>query len=421
MLRAIKKIIPAPLFNALLPQYHLLLAFLGALYYRFPSKNIVVIGVTGTKGKSSTAEILNQILEADGKTTALLGTIRFKIASANTRNLKKMTMPGRFFVQKFLHDAVDAGCTHAVIEMTSEGAKQYRHRFIEMDALVFTNLSPEHIEAHGSYEAYRDAKLSIARALAQSTKKERYMIANADDKEANKFLSIPGVIPVSFSLSDAEDLVVSADQSQFLFHGKKVESTLGGKFNVYNMLGAGTCAMQFGVSLESIARGISETKNIAGRMDRVEAGQKFPVVVDYAHTPDSLLAIYGAFDGYENICVLGNTGGGRDKWKRAVMGALAEEHCREVILTNEDPYDEDPEVILSEIAGGMKKTKPTIILDRRAAIAHAVAIAKNYTKPAVLITGKGTDPYIMGPNGTKKEWDDRRVAREVILESQNSK
>lgn len=455
MLRTIKHLLPAPLLAYLLPRYHFTLALIGALWYRSPSKKLVVVGVTGTKGKSSTAEILDHLLEADGKKTALLGTIKFKIAGESIRNLKKMTMPGRFFVQKFLRAAVNAGCTHAIVEMTSEGAKQFRHRFIDMDALIFTNLAPEHIESHGSYEAYRDAKLSIARALAGSSKKERFMVTNVDDKESGKFLSIPGIIPTPFTISDAVDLEVSSEHASFSFHGRRVTSALGGKFNVYNMLGAGTCAMMLGVPLEKIAEGVAATKTIAGRMEHVEAGQGFPVVVDYAHTPDSLLAIYGAFVGYENICVLGNTGGGRDKWKRKVMGALAEEHCREIILTNEDPYDEDPRTILDEIASGMKKTQPTIILDRRLAIAHAIKRAKEigarsmgldevrgdemgvsertysrrfsgpptdvnkeirqtHRSPAVLITGKGTDPFIMGPNGTKQEWDDRRVAEEEL-------
>lgn len=414
MLAFIKRITPQFLLRAMRPAYHYLLALAGALYYRFPSRKLIVVGVTGTKGKSSTAEILGNIFDAAGNTTAVLGTIKFKIGNTTERNLKKMTMPGRFFVQKFLRDAVSAGCTHAVVEMTSEGAKQYRERFIDMDALIFTNLAPEHIESHGSYENYRDAKLSIARTLARSSKNERFMIANADDKESPLFLAIPHVEPIPYSLRDAEGLVADEEHSAFAFHGMKVASHLGGKFNVWNILGAATAAMKLAVPLASIARGIENTAKIEGRMERIEAGQSFPVIVDYAHTPDSLEAIYQTFVGYDTVCVLGNTGGGRDKWKRPIMGALAEKYCGDIILTNEDPYDEDPKQILDEIVAGMGNKKPRIILDRREAIANALLLAKQKQRPAVLITGKGTDPFIMGPSGTKLEWDDRVVAKEEI-------
>ncbi len=413
-LRTLQRFIPKRLYHTLQPLYHFSLALLGAVYYGFPARHIVVVMVTGTKGKTSTAEILNNIFETSGASTALLGTLRFKVGDKSERNMRKMTIPGRFFVQKFLRDAVEAGCTHAVVEMTSEGAKQFRHRFIDADALIFTNLSPEHIESHGSYENYRDAKLSIALALAHSRKPERFMVANADDKEAHLFLNIPNLTPSPYSLSDAENLRVNESEAEFTFHGKHTTSTLGGEFNVSNAIGAATCAMQLGIPLDAIVKGIAATKKIEGRMERIEAGQTFPVVVDYAHTPDSLEAIYGAFTDCSIIAVLGNTGGGRDKWKRPVMGSIAEQYSAEIILTNEDPYDEDPLTILREIQSGMKEKTPEIILDRRAAIAYALSQAQKYPNPAILITGKGTDPFIMGPKGTKEDWDDRRVTEEEL-------
>ena len=163
MLGIIKKIIPKPIFQFLQPIYHYSLAVLGALIYDFPSKKLIVVGVTGTKGKTTTTELVNAILEEASYKTALASTLRFKIGEKEERNFFKMTMPGRFFMQKFLREAVKANCSHAVIEMTSEGAKQFRHKFISLDALIFTNLAPEHIESHGSYENYVQAKLNIAR------------------------------------------------------------------------------------------------------------------------------------------------------------------------------------------------------------------------------------------------------------------
>lgn len=414
MLSLVKRITPQFVLRTLRPAYHYLLALIGAIYYRFPSRELIVVGVTGTKGKSSTAEILGNIFESAGYTTAVLGTIKFKIGNTTERNLKKMTMPGRFFVQKFLRDAVSASCTHAVIEMTSEGAKQYRERFIDMDALIFTNLSPEHIESHGSYENYRAAKLAIARTLARSRKQKRFMVGNADDKESDLFFAVPDVTPVPFLLAQAKDLVADEKHIAFLWRDTMITSGLGGRFNAYNILGAATAARELGVPLPAIADGVAKTAKIDGRLERIEVGQPYPVIVDYAHTPDSLEAIYQTFPGYDTICVLGNTGGGRDKWKRPVMGALAERYCGEVILTNEDPYDEDPTQILTEIASGMKQKHPEIILNRREAIMRALLLAKGKAHPAVLITGKGTDPFIMGPNGTKEPWDDRRVAEEEL-------
>jgi UDP-N-acetylmuramoyl-L-alanyl-D-glutamate--2,6-diaminopimelate ligase len=454
----IKRLIPQFLLRALLPAYHFSLALLGAVIYRFPSRKLIVIGVTGTKGKTSTTEILNNILEASGAKTAILGTLRFKIGERSDRNLKKMTMPGRFFVQKFLRDAVREGCTHAIIEMTSEGAVQFRQRFIDMDALIFTNLAPEHIESHGSYEAYRDAKLSIAHTLSRSSKPKRFMVANTDDTEGKRFLETPNVAPIPFSLKNTEPIEADEKHIALTWKGTRISSPLGGLFNASNILGAATCADALGITVGAITEGVSRTTQIDGRMERIECGQTFPVIVDYAHTPDSLKAVYTAFANYANICVLGNTGGGRDKWKRPVMGEIADKYCAHIILTNEDPYDEDPQAILLEMKRGMKTKTPEIIIDRREAIVRAITLAKEFEmrlasldevqgdemsvsegaysrkssgplievnaeirqtrrSPAVLITGKGTDPYIMGANGEKIPWDDHTVATEVLQNS----
>src|SRR3989344_5621605 len=179
--------VPAKFFSFFQPAYHWTLAFLAALWYRFPSRKIKVIGVTGTKGKSSTVEILNAILEEAGYKTALSNTIRFKVGDISSENLFKMSMPGRFAVQKLIRKAVNNKCDYVILEMTSQGALLYRHRFIELDAFVLTNVSPEHIEAHGSYENYTETKISICRNMKRSSKKNRVVITNADDRESPKF------------------------------------------------------------------------------------------------------------------------------------------------------------------------------------------------------------------------------------------
>ena len=178
ILAFVKALLPKTALEVVRPPYHYALARTAAVYFKHPSRELTVIGITGTKGKSTTTEILTRILETNGHKVASLSTIQFKIGDVVEPNLHKMTLPGRFFVQEFLRKAVDAGCTHAIVELTSEGAKQFRHQFLELDALIFTNLTPEHIESHGSFEKYKQAKLSIAKRVEESVKRPRFIAAN---------------------------------------------------------------------------------------------------------------------------------------------------------------------------------------------------------------------------------------------------
>lgn len=415
----LKRIIPNQVFQALQPYYHYALAYFGALKYKHPAKDIIVIGITGTKGKSSTTEILARILRADGQKVASLSTIQFQIGDQVERNLFKMTMPGRFFVQNFLRDVVDAGCQYAILEMTSEGAKQYRHKFIDLDALIFTNLTPEHIESHGSFEQYKAAKLSIAQALAESPKRPRFMVANSDDEHGADFLrtSVEQVLP--YSLSDLTLHSLQKDSISLVLEDTTIRVPLVGLFNVYNTLAAITLARALGVSLTSVQNSLRDIPAIAGRVEVFEspstATKKVTAVVDYAHTPDSLTQLYQAFSDRHKVCVLGNTGGGRDTWKRPEMGEIAQQYCDHIILTNEDPYDEDPQKIVQDMQKGMTETASVeIIMDRRQAI--KTALEKAPQDGYVLVSGKGTDPYIMGPNNTKEVWSDAQVVQELLIE-----
>jgi len=408
---AITALVPKPVLGIILSAYHFSLAWLGAVLYGFPARRMLVVAVTGTKGKSSTTEILNAILEEAGHKTALINSIRFKTGDASRKNLTRMSMPGRFFIQRFLHDALKKNCTAAILEMTSEGARQNRHRFVDLDALIFTNLAPEHIESHGSFQAYADAKFEIGRELVRSRKRPRAIVANADDKESGRYLMLAVENAVPFALSATSPFHADEHGGYFTLEGEKVAVHLPGEFSLKNALAAALLARTLGIPLETIQRALDRITTIPGRAETVDAGQDFTVVVDYAHTPDSLSAFYGAYGNLRKICVLGSTGGGRDTWKRPVMGRIADAKCETVILTNEDPYDEDPEQIVKDIAHGMTRP-PEIIMDRRTAIAHALMKAR--TGDAVLITGKGTDPDIRGPNGTKILWSDAQVAREEI-------
>ncbi len=417
----IKRCIPSGVMKRLRPPYHYALAYLGDLWYKHPSRDITVIGITGTKGKSTVTELVTKILEADGNKVASLSTIQFTIGDTTERNLHKMTMPGRFFVHHFLRRAVDAGCTYAVVEMTSEGAAQFRHKFIQMNALVFTNLTPEHIESHGSFENYKKAKLMLAQQLAESAKQPRYIVANADDEHGADFMNIDVEEKLPYRLSDLKLYTLQKDGISLIFQDGDEEATIRvpivGLFNVYNTLAAITLTRALGVQLRTIESALRHLPPVKGRVEQFTTPKSAPkqvtAVVDYAHTPDSLEKLYEAFKEQRKIAVLGNTGGGRDTWKRPEMAAIAAEHCERVILTNEDPYDEDPRQIVEDMMKGITDpSKAAIIMDRRLAIRTALEQAEDGMY--VIVSGKGTDPYIMGPHNTRQPWSDAEVVQKEL-------
>lgn len=419
LLRTIEKIIPKKIYKFFQPLYHYTLAIIGTIMYRKPSRHIYVIGVTGTKGKSSTTEFINAALTGAGKKTAILSTIRFKIGDESKANKYKMTMPGRFFTQKFLHDAVKAGCEYAIIEMTSEGARFFRHVGVEMDALIFTNLTPEHIESHGSFDNYKNAKLRLIKQLTKSKKPSRLSIANIDNPHAYSFLIHMIEKNIGYSMKDVKIISENENTSVISYKDTTITIPLPGAFNISNALAALRLSTELGLPLLDVKKGIESLSQIRGRVEKVDAGQNFTVVVDYAHTDDSLRKLYETFKGSRKIAVLGGTGGGRDAWKRPVLGKIADEYCNEIIITDEDPYDEDPLKIINEVASGVTAHTPIIIINRREAIARAISLAQ--AGDVILITGKGTDPYIMGSNGTKEVWDDAAVAREELEKFLSSK
>ncbi len=410
LIEFLKKLLPRSLVRPLLPLYHRVMAFMLAGSYGFPARHMTVIGVTGTKGKSSVSDMLFTVLHYAGIPAAVAGTIRFAIRDTSEPNLFKMTMPGRGFIHAFLARARKAGATHAVLEITSESVRQSRHRYLYLDGLVFTNLHREHIESHGSFENYAAAKLEIGKELARSPKRPRAIIANKDNVHSEPYLALSVEEKLPFSYEDVTDVVHAPGTVAFTYEGVRFSMKLPGSFSVMNALAVIRAARFLGVPLETCAEALAQLDRIPGRTERIEEGQDFQAIVDYAHTPDSLKALYEAYP-TRRICVLGNTGGGRDTWKRPEMGAIAEEYCDEVILTNEDPYEEDPRAIVDAMADGMEK-KPTIIMDRREAIAHALSLA--HTGDAVLVTGKGTDPYIMEANDTRTPWSDAEVVREEL-------
>jgi UDP-N-acetylmuramoyl-L-alanyl-D-glutamate--2,6-diaminopimelate ligase len=408
------------LYKQLLSWYHLLFAWGAAWWYGHPSRRLVVVGVTGTKGKSTVLAILRAMLAAHLARPALLSSVHRIIADETNPNPYGNSMPGRGRIQKFLRAALDAGATHALIEVTSEGCVQHRHRFIDWDAALYTNLSAEHIESHGSFEAYRAAKLLLFQSLASSVKRPRYFAVNIDDANAQCFIDAAEAVRDHRIVRFKTCALSQAVKGAALANPK-----LATLFNLENVAASWAIAETLGVTSEEALTALHVFEGVPGRFEEVQA-KPFRVIVDYAHTPDSLAAIYAAVratlaSGARLIGVFGAAAGGRDSWKRPVMGKLAAEWCDAIILTTEDPFDESPDRIADEIARGFQDASPRRlredqifrIMDRRMAIRKAFRLAK--PGDAVVLTGKGSETSIRVANGETIPWREREVAEEELV------
>ncbi len=401
MKEKIKKIIP----KFLLSFYHLSLAFIAAVFYNFPSKKTKVIGITGTSGKTTTADLVVGILEEAGYRVALLSSIKFKIKNKEKENDLKMTMPGRFKLQQFLKKAVVEKCDYVVLEVTSEGIKQYRHKFISFWAAIFTNLSPEHIEAHGGFENYKKCKGKLFKNTKQ------IHIINSDDQHAEYFLQFKADKKYIFSFNSDQENIIKAEKTDngFIFNNTLIKINIPGEFNLYNALAALSLGVSQEIPLNIIKTALEKYTGTPGRMELI-IEEPFKVIVDYAITPVALEKVYQTIKQNNNlICVLGSCGGGRDKWKRPVLGKIASQYCREIIITNEDPYDEDPQEIIDQIAQGSEKSVIKI-LDRQEAIKKALEMAQE--KDTIIITGKGCEPWMCISCGKKIPWDEKAIIKQ---------
>lgn len=428
----IKKFVPRFVFNC----YHKLLALLAMLVYGDPSSKLIVIGVTGTNGKSTTVNLIGRILQEAGQKVAWTSTANFFLDGQEWLNDQKMTMLGRMSTQKFLYNCLKAGCTAVIIETSSEGIKQYRHLGINYDTAVFTNLTPEHLESHGGFENYKSAKGKLFKHLAKKPKKkindhivEKTIVVNTDDPHAEYFLSFKADKKLTYSINQpsdfqATDINLQSNGTSFIIHHSSYKTNLYGRVNVYNYLAAIAVAKTFDIDNETIKRAMLKYKSVPGRFEFIETNQNFKVMIDYAPEPESMKRLYETLKifSFNNIIhVLGSTGGGRDKARRPILGKLAAQNTDYVIVTNEDPYDDDPMEIIDQVAQGALDSGKILnqnlfkILDRKEAIEKALSLAK--TDDLVLITGKGCEQFICVKNGKKIPWDDRKVVRELLNKS----
>ena len=404
--------------------------------YGNPSNKLIVIGVTGTKGKSSTTQMMAQLLTAMGHKVGYTGTAGFSVAGMVIENKMKMTMPGRFVLQRLLRQMVQAGCEYALIETSSQGLVQYRHLGINYDTAVFTNLSPEHIEAHGGFAAYRAAKkllfthLSMrAHKIIDGVKIDKVIVTNGDDEagefyadaEADKkcsfawhgLASASKIVPTKVG-RDAHGLRMTIDHVDFAI-------PLLAEFEQQNALCAVATLAAMGISLSKLAVAAKGLKSIAGRFERIDCGQPFTVIVDYAYEPKAIEMLLRSVEPLKPahiIGVHGSAGGGRDVARREKIGRLAGEKETLVIVTNEDPYDDSPEEIVRMVADGARAVGKIdgqnlfVVMDRQEAIDEAVRRAS--TNDVVLITGKGSEPVMAVAGGVKIPWDDRESARMAL-------
>ncbi|MDH4154840.1 MAG: UDP-N-acetylmuramoyl-L-alanyl-D-glutamate--2,6-diaminopimelate ligase [Nitrospira sp.] len=403
------------------------LGLLGSIFYGDPSSRLRMVGVTGTNGKTTTTYVCKAFLEAIGARVGVIGTVAYQIG--DTVLPAAHTTPGALELQQLLAQMVTQGCTMAVMEVSSHALAQDRTSGCEYDVAVFSNLTQDHLDFHGTMEAYFQAKLRLFAGLAGGDKANKRAIINIDDPYGPRIAARCPVPVWTYALKTkadlrAEDVRLSLQGTVFTAATPRgnfrIESHLVGEHNVYNLLAAIGVALHEGATPDQIHDAVTRVTNVPGRFERVMAGQPFTVVVDYAHTEDALIRLLMAADAVKTgrIITVFGCGGDRDRGKRPKMGEAAVRSSDVVILTSDNPRTEDPHSILEEVEHGVVKAlqqRPGVqyckIADRREAIETAVREAQ--AADIVLIAGKGHEDYqIIGT--TKHHFDDREVARHAI-------
>ncbi len=415
--------------------YHFIIAVVAFIVYRHPSRHIIVIGVTGTKGKTTTALFLHAVLSASGCKTGLLSTVETRIGNEVYPNTMHMTMPGRGFVQRQLRNMLDAGCVYAVIETPSEGIRQFRDLGVHYDSLVFTNLAAEHLVTHKTFERYRAVKGRLFRRHAQMYQKvihgkpiPRFVLLNADDRYMEYFRNCAsssrseqilfGFGP-NASVRACIDEESGRDENVFFLEGDRYTVSLPGSITVRNVTPAILLAKRYcDTSSEVIQQALSSIV-LPGRLECIDEGQPFKVFCDYAHEPLSIASVYNALSGYAGkngavIMVVGAVGASRWKYNARQIGETTTAYADRTIITDVDPFFDDPKIIIDAVVAGAKKNEKArweVEPDRRKAIYKSIAMARG--GDVVIITGKGAE-LTMEVRGESLPWDERRIIREEI-------
>lgn len=441
LLAQLRRIVPTSLADAVRPAYHYTLAVLGAVIYRFPGRQLTVIGVTGTDGKSTTCHLVAEVLRAGGHTVGMTTTTAYQIGDTRWENTTKMTSLGRFGLQRLLRRMVDEGCNHAVVEVSSQALIWWRVWGVPFQTAVFTNLSREHLDNHKTMEGYRNAKGKLFAGLAGGHVPggKTVSVVNGDDAETAYFLQFLADAKYVFGTSAAaaeiqplahtvlaDDIKLTLTGGSCTVHADEtkpfvMDINLPGRFNISNALAAAAVGLAHGLKPAQVVAGIAAVTEMPGRMERVEAGQPFNVVIDFAVSPQAFESVLGALREQTSgklITVFGSAGE-RDQGKRPLIGAIASRLSDVVIITEDDPASEDPADIAKQIAEGIDGEAPDaakyhVILNRREAIAEAVSLAEPGDTVALL--GKGHEKVMSYATG-KQPWNERAVAAEAIAQS----
>lgn len=400
------------------------MAVLSDHFYEQPSHRLLLVGVTGTNGKTTTTNLIDQIFTGNGMKTGLIGTMHIK--AGDELEVSHNTTPDSLTLQQTFHRFCKKGVKSAIMEVSSHALDQGRVHGCDYDIAVFTNLSQDHLDYHRSMDEYRNAKGLLFSQLGNTYYKKtpKYAIINKDDHAAEYFIRSTAAHVFTYGLSAeaafcARDLQLKPSESSFTlvspFGEKDIVLPLAGKFNVYNALAAIAAASAAGISVEQSVRLLENAQGVRGRFESISEGQPFSVIIDYAHTPDGLKNVLETIQSIAagEIIVVVGCGGDRDKIKRPIMAEIACEYGDFAVFTSDNPRTENPIDILKDMEAGAVGKEYKLITDRKNAIKEAILQAKE--GDVVLIAGKGHETYQIIGNDVY-DFDDREVARQIIRE-----
>jgi UDP-N-acetylmuramoyl-L-alanyl-D-glutamate--2,6-diaminopimelate ligase len=418
----IKKIVPAAVFRQAVIPYHWLEALIANVRYGFPAREMYVIMLTGTNGKTTTASYLGSILNAAGQKVGVCSTAYFEINGKRIPNDLNFTVTNPFKLQQTLAQFKQAGVETLILEVTSHALVQHRTWGVPCDVAVMTNLTQDHLDYHGTMENYAAAKGKMFAG------KPKFIVLNRDDNWYSYFDQFEaGEQKITYGTDEAADARIAnvklhkqgSDVRLKVDHtnGLQFTTNLPGKFNVYNATAAATAAYVMRVDTAKIVEGIESLTSVPGRLERVDEGQPYDIIVDYAHTPDALENVLETMKNLTRnrlLLVFGATGD-RDKTKRPIMGQIAARLADRIFLTDDESYTEDPAAIRHEVMEGIVAggggSKAEEVADRKDAIKKALETARR--GDTVIVTGMGHEQYRV-INGSRQPWHDPTVIRELL-------